>query len=72
MKIVIASAGGRPMLTGDIVRAVRRPGRFRHGILFAPAIAENLSGLVLEHAAEIPAFDPRRFQQRHKAEARTS
>ena len=36
-------------------------GQFRNGILFAPALAENMSRLVLEHAAEIPAFDPRRF-----------
>ncbi|HEY0300857.1 MAG TPA: glycine oxidase ThiO [Rhizomicrobium sp.] len=36
-------------------------GQYRNGILFAPAIAENMSRLVLEHAAAIPAFDPRRF-----------
>ena len=72
MRIVSAGPGGEPMLTGGIAGTFRLPGRFRHGILFAPAIAENLSGLVLEHAAKIPAFDPRCFQQRHKAEARTS
>jgi glycine/D-amino acid oxidase-like deaminating enzyme len=36
-------------------------GQFRNGILFAPAIAENLTRIILEQAAEIPAFDPRRF-----------
>jgi glycine oxidase len=37
-------------------------GQFRNGILFAPAIAENISRLVLGRAAPIPAFDPRRFR----------
>src|SRR5262249_27686121 len=36
-------------------------GQFRNGILFAPAIAETMTRLVLGHAAAIPAFDPRRF-----------
>lgn len=36
-------------------------GQYRNGILFAPALAENLSRLILEHAAPITAFDPRRF-----------
>ncbi len=36
-------------------------GQFRNGILLAPAIAENLTRIILEQAAEIPAFDPRRF-----------
>ena len=36
-------------------------GQFRNGILFAPALAENMSRLVLEHAPAIAAFDPRRF-----------
>ena len=52
MRIVTAGAGGEPMLTGDIVGTVRHPGKFRGGIVFAPALAENLSGLVLEHAAK--------------------
>jgi glycine oxidase len=38
-------------------------GQYRNGILFAPAIAETVSRLVLEQKvpAEIAAFDPRRF-----------
>ncbi|MEI9993422.1 MAG: glycine oxidase ThiO [Rhizomicrobium sp.] len=36
-------------------------GQYRNGILFAPAIAGNLSRLVLEQADGIAAFDPRRF-----------
>lgn len=39
-------------------------GQYRNGILFAPAIAESISGLVLGRAAPIPAFDPRRFHER--------
>jgi glycine oxidase len=37
-------------------------GQFRNGILFAPAVAEVLSRLILERTAVDPAFDPRRFQ----------
>jgi glycine oxidase len=37
-------------------------GQFRNGILFAPAVAEVMSRLVLERVAEAPAFDPRRFE----------
>lgn len=36
-------------------------GQFRNGILFAPAVSEVLSRLVLERTAVDPAFDPRRF-----------
>jgi glycine oxidase len=36
-------------------------GQFRNGILFAPAVAEVLSRLILERTAVDPAFDPRRF-----------
>lgn len=38
-------------------------GQFRNGILFAPAVAEVLSALVMGRAApfDIAAFDPRRF-----------
>jgi len=37
-------------------------GQYRNGILFAPAIAEVLSRLVLERGTEAAAFDPRRFE----------
>jgi glycine oxidase len=36
-------------------------GQFRNGILFAPAVIEILSRLILERTAVDPAFDPRRF-----------
>jgi glycine oxidase len=36
-------------------------GQYRNGILFAPAVAEVMSRLVLERVVEEPAFDPRRF-----------
>jgi glycine oxidase len=36
-------------------------GQFRNGILFAPAIAEFLSGLILGQVGDMVAFDPRRF-----------
>jgi glycine/D-amino acid oxidase-like deaminating enzyme len=38
-------------------------GQYRNGILFAPALAENMSRLVMGHAEGIPAFDPRRFHK---------
>ncbi len=37
-------------------------GQYRNGILFAPAVADVLSRLVLERIAVDPAFDPRRFE----------
>jgi glycine oxidase len=56
------SPDGAPMLgptrIGGLYAAT---GQFRNGILFAPALAENMSRLVLEQTAVIPAFDPRRF-----------
>jgi glycine oxidase len=36
-------------------------GRFGHGILFALAVAEVLSRLILERTAAPPAFDLRRI-----------
>ena len=36
-------------------------GQFRNGILFAPAIAQLMTDLVLGKGQVIPAFDPRRF-----------
>jgi glycine/D-amino acid oxidase-like deaminating enzyme len=36
-------------------------GQYRNGILFAPAIAQEMAGLLLGRGAVIPAFDPRRF-----------
>jgi glycine oxidase len=36
-------------------------GQFRNGILLAPAIAEAMRDLILNHVSPEPAFDPRRF-----------
>lgn len=36
-------------------------GQFRNGILFAPAIADEMAELILGKASVIPEFDPRRF-----------
>lgn len=56
------SPDGLPILGRTAVdRLFCATGQYRNGILFAPALAENMSRLVLEHVAEIPAFDPRRF-----------
>ena len=38
-------------------------GQFRNGILFAPAMAEILAGIVLGRAATPSEFDPRRFAE---------
>jgi glycine oxidase len=58
------SPDGAPILGPTALdRLFVATGQYRNGILFAPAVAENLTRLVLEHAAAIPAFDPRRFQQ---------
>lgn len=37
-------------------------GQFRNGILFAPAVADVMSRLILDRTAVDPAFDPRRFK----------
>jgi glycine oxidase len=56
------SPDGAPMLGPTHIAGLwAATGQFRNGILFAPALAENMSRLVLEQAAVIPAFDPRRF-----------
>jgi len=56
------SPDGLPMLGRTSIEGLyAATGQFRNGILFAPAIAENLTRIILEQAAEIAAFDPRRF-----------
>jgi len=49
-------------------------GQFRNGILFAPAIAEALRGLILERrpGLDISAFDPGRFTKALVAQANVS
>lgn len=57
-----ASPDGLPLLGPTRIRKLfAATGQYRNGILFAPAIAENISSLILNHGAAIPAFDPRRF-----------
>ena len=57
-----ATPDGMPILGPTVVdgRYVAS-GQFRNGILFAPAVAEAMSRLILERVMETPAFDPRRF-----------
>jgi len=57
-----ASPDGLPLLgPSTIERLFIAGGQYRNGILFAPAVAEILCGLVLERPTDIRAFDPRRF-----------
>jgi glycine oxidase len=58
------SPDGLPLLgPTTIERLYAATGQYRNGILFAPAIADAISRLVLDGKvpAEIAAFDPRRF-----------
>jgi glycine oxidase len=48
---------GRTPIDGLFVAS----GQFRNGILFAPAVAEAVSQMVLGRGGDIAAFDPRRF-----------
>jgi len=58
------SPDGFPILGPSALRRLFvATGQYRNGILFAPSVAENMSRLVLGHAAGISAFDPRRFQE---------
>lgn len=56
------SPDGLPILgRTSVERLYVATGQYRNGILFAPAIAENLTRIILEQAGEIAAFDPHRF-----------
>ena len=56
---------GMPVLGETTVKGLYvAGGQYRNGILFAPAIAEVLSRLVLERTGDVPAFDPKRFAGR--------
>jgi glycine oxidase len=55
------SADGLPLLGPTSVQGLYLAGgQYRNGILFAPAIAEELCAMMLGTAEPIPAFDPRR------------
>jgi glycine oxidase len=57
-----ASPDGAPVLGRTAIADLFiASGQFRNGILFAPAVAETMTRLVLGHAEPIAAFDPRRF-----------
>jgi glycine oxidase len=57
-----ATPDGTPVLGETAVGGLFvASGQFRNGILFAPAMAETMTRLVLGQAAPIAAFDPRRF-----------
>lgn len=56
------SPDGMPILGETCVPGLYvASGQYRNGILFAPAVAEVLSRVVLERMAVDAAFDPRRF-----------
>ena len=56
------SPDGLPLLGPTAVNGLFvASGQYRNGILFAPLVAEMLSGLVLERPVDFAAFDPRRF-----------
>lgn len=53
---------GLPLLGPTAVEGLwLASGQYRNGILFAPAVAENVADQILGRAKVIPAFDPRRF-----------
>ena len=67
-----ATPDGMPILGPTVVDGLYvASGQFRNGILFAPAVAEAMSRLILERVMEMPAFDPRRFDgaQTHAPES---
>ncbi len=58
------SRDGQPLLGLTTIEGLyAATGQYRNGILFAPAIADAISRLVMEHKVppEIAPFDPRRF-----------
>jgi glycine oxidase len=56
------SPDGLPMLGPTIVEGLyAATGQFRNGILFAPAIAELMAGILLRSETTPASFDPRRF-----------
>jgi glycine oxidase len=57
------SPDGLPLLGSTSVEGLwLAAGQYRNGILFAPAIAENLCRQILGKGEMIPAFDPGRFK----------
>lgn len=57
-----ASPDGMPILGESRLEGLYiAGGQYRNGILFAPAIAEGLSRLVMKREVELSAFNPKRF-----------
>ena len=57
-----ASPDGMPILGPTVVEGLYvASGQYRNGILFAPAVAEVVSRVVLGQGFDAAAFDPRRF-----------
>ena len=57
-----ATPDGLPVLGQTVVEGLcAASGQYRNGILFAPAVVELMSRLILERVVEVAAFDPRRF-----------
>jgi len=58
-----AAPDGLPVLGETSVDGLfMASGQYRNGILFAPAVADVMSRLILERLAVDPALDPRRFK----------
>jgi glycine oxidase len=56
------SPDGLPLLGPTVTQGLFvAGGQYRNGILFTPAIAQEMAELLLGRGAVIPAFDPRRF-----------
>jgi len=56
------SPDGLPLLGPSAMQGVFvAGGQYRNGILFAPAIAQEMADIVLGKSAGVPDFDPRRF-----------
>jgi len=56
------SPDGLPLLGPSAMQGVFvAGGQYRNGILFAPAIAQEMADVVLGKSAGVPDFDPRRF-----------
>jgi glycine/D-amino acid oxidase-like deaminating enzyme len=49
---------GRAAMEGVFLAA----GQYRNGILFTPAIAQDMADMILGKGEGVPDFDPRRFR----------
>jgi glycine oxidase len=57
------SPDGLPLLGRAAMEGVfLASGQYRNGILFAPAIAQDMADMILGRGEAVPDFDPRRFK----------